>query len=132
MNVSKTVEHGFYVIGYIAKYGNDDYVSASTIAKKYDIAAASLGTITKKLLRANILKNKMGPRGGFKLTKPANKITMLDVLEAIEGPLEQLIKTGRETKDEPFMANMETTCENIIAKAKDSLQKAKISKMIKE
>jgi DNA-binding IscR family transcriptional regulator len=62
---------------------------------------------------------------------PANKISMLDIIEAVDGPMDRIVVTSEKTTDEQFMLNIETTCKNAIAKAKDVLQKAKISKMIK-
>jgi Rrf2 family protein len=131
MKISKTVEYGFLIVGHIAKYGNNDFVTASSIAKKHDIASGYIATVVTQLVRANILSPKMGPRGGFKLIIPANKISMLDIIEAVDGPLEQIVVTSEKTTDEPFMLNMETVCKDVIAKAKDTLHKAKISKLIK-
>ena len=126
------VKHGLLIVGHIAKYGNGGFVSVASIARHHGIAATPIGKATQMLLRANIVKNRMGPTGGFKLTKPANKISMMDVIEAVDEPLERMMVGIEKFNDEPFVANMGTTCENIIAKAKDTLQKAKISKMIKE
>jgi Rrf2 family protein len=131
MQISTKVEYGLLVIGHIAKYGNDGYVTVASISKKHNIAPAQLAKVAKQLVNTAILKNKMGSKGGFKLIMPANKISLLDIIEAVDGPLEQIVVTSEKTTDEQFMKNMETTCKNAIAKAKDVLQKAKISKMIK-
>jgi Rrf2 family protein len=131
MNISASVKHGLLVVGHIAKYGDGGFVPVSRIARHHGIAAMPLGKATKMLLRANIVKNRMGPKGGFKLVRDANQISMLDIIEAIDGPLDQLIKIDPETTHDPFVVNMQTTCDSIIAKAKDALGKAKISKMIK-
>jgi Rrf2 family protein len=132
MNISASVKHGLLIVGHIAKYGDGGYVSVASIARHHGIGAMPIGKATQMLLRANIVKNRMGPKGGFKLLREANKISMLDIVEAIDGPLDQLIKIGPETTHEPFIVNMQTTCDSIIAKAKDTLSKTKISKMIKE
>jgi Rrf2 family protein len=131
MKITKAVEYGFLIVGHIAKYGNDGFVSVSTIAKEHGIPSGYLAIVVTRLVRANILKNKKGPKGGLKLIMPANKISILDIIEAVDGPLEQIVVTSPKTTDEPFMLNIETTCKNAIAKAKDVLQKTTISKMIK-
>ena len=132
MKISRAVEYSLLVVGYIAKYGNNDYVTAASIAKKYGIPSGYVATVVTQLVRANILNVRMGPRGGYKLIIPANKISMLDIIEAVDGPLEQIVVSSEKTEHEPFMENMEIVCKDIIAKAKDKLHKAKISKMIKE
>ena len=131
MKISKAVEYGLLVVGHIAKYGKDDFVSVASISKKHNVALAQLAKVAKQLGRANILNAKMGYKGGFKLIIPANEISMLDIIEAVEGPLEKIVVTSPKTTDEQFMMNMETVCKDVIAKAKDTLHKAKISKMIK-
>ena len=56
-----------------------------------DIAASSriprpyLSSILHALARNGLIKAKRGYRGGFALTKPAEKISVLDVVEAVEG-----------------------------------------------
>jgi Rrf2 family protein len=132
MKITKAVEFGLLAVGHIAKYGVDGYVPVISIAKKYGIEPSQIAKSVKELFRAGILKNRMGPKGGFKLARPANKITMLEIIEVIDGPLDRIVVTSPKTNDEPFMINMETTCKDIIAKAKDKLQKTTIAKMIKK
>jgi Rrf2 family protein len=131
MKITKAVEYALFAVGHVAKYGGDGFVTASSISKEHDIPLPYLSRTIQELVRTGILKNKMGSTGGFKLAKPANEISMLDIIEIIDGPLDKLLVTSHKTNDEPFMINMETVCKGVIAKAKDTLQKAKISKMIK-
>ena len=132
MKITKAVELGLLAVGHIAKYAGDGYVSLLSIEKKYGIASSQMAKAVKDLFRAGILKNKMGPKGGFKLARPASEISMLDIIEIVDGPLDRIVVTSPKTNDEPFMINMETTCKDVIAKAKDKLQKTTIAKMIKE
>ena len=62
-------------------------VSAAEIAKKeaipYDLACKLL----QKLHRKKIVKSVMGAKGGFLLNKKASNISILEVIEAIQGPV---------------------------------------------
>ena len=42
--------------------------------------------ILQQLVKANILKSKRGPRGGFSMAKKPTQISMLNIVEAVEGP----------------------------------------------
>jgi Rrf2 family protein len=62
--------------------GNRDSLSQST-----EVPAEFLGKVLQALGRANLIKSYRGAQGGFELARPAEQITMLEVIEAIEGPL---------------------------------------------
>jgi len=55
------------------------------ISEEYKIPRSFLAKILQKLVRAKIVRSYRGVKGGFSLAKPARDITVLSVLEAIEG-----------------------------------------------
>src|SRR3990172_9248376 len=58
---------------------------AKDIASAAEIPKAYLSSILHALARNGLIKAKRGYRGGFALTKPAEKISLLRVVEAVEG-----------------------------------------------
>ncbi|WP_425750618.1 RrF2 family transcriptional regulator [Micromonospora sp. DT47] len=74
-------------------------VSAARLAAFYGLPTAYLNKQLQALVRAGILSSTPGPRGGFRLARPPEEITLLDVVTAIEGPeeafrCEQLLRQG--------------------------------------
>jgi Rrf2 family protein len=61
--------------------------SASTtqLAQYYDLPEAYLAKQLKALVRAGLLAATTGPRGGFRLARPAAEITLLQIVEAVDG-----------------------------------------------
>jgi Rrf2 family protein len=57
------------------------------IAEAQKIPGSFMAKILRRLVRAQLLHSSRGVNGGFGLAKPASEISMLDILEAIEGPL---------------------------------------------
>ena len=87
--------------------------------------------ILGQLVRANILRSKRGPRGGFSLARAAKKISMLEIIEAVEGPLTgQLNLDENQIKGETLAPKIEKVYEKALAQAKAVLDKAKIGNMI--
>lgn len=69
----------------LAITGQDQAVSAARFAARYGLPAAYLNKQLQALVRAGILTSTPGPRGGFRLARRPSKITLLDVIVAIEG-----------------------------------------------
>jgi Rrf2 family protein len=63
-------------------------VTATKLAAFYDLPAAYLNKQLQALARAGIVASTSGPRGGFRLARRPEDITVLDVVTAIEGPEE--------------------------------------------
>jgi Rrf2 family protein len=57
------------------------------IARSREIPQSFLAKILQKLVRAGILTSARGTGGGFRLSRNPGEITLLQVIEAIEGPL---------------------------------------------
>ncbi len=59
--------------------------SATQLAQYYDLPAAYLVKQLKSLVKAGVLAASTGPRGGFRLAVPAAEITLLRIVEAVDG-----------------------------------------------
>jgi Rrf2 family protein len=59
--------------------------SAAQLAAYYDLPAPYLAKQLQGLVKAGVLAATTGPRGGFRLARPASEITMLQVVEAVDG-----------------------------------------------
>ena|SRR5579862_6374621 len=62
-------------------------IKAERIATAQKIPLNFLENILGELRHAGIVRSQRGAEGGFKLAKPANQLTVADVIRAVEGPL---------------------------------------------
>lgn len=65
---------------------SDRAVSAARLAAWHDLPAAYLNKQLQALARAGIVTSTPGPRGGFRLARPLDAISLMDVVAAVEGP----------------------------------------------
>lgn len=65
----------------------DERASASTnqLAEYFDLPRAYLAKQLKALVKAGVLTATTGPRGGFRLARPPAEISLLDIVEAVDG-----------------------------------------------
>jgi Rrf2 family protein len=59
--------------------------SAAQLAEHHGVPVAYLAKQLKSLVRAGVLTASTGPRGGFRLARPAEQVTLLQVVEAVDG-----------------------------------------------
>lgn len=61
-------------------------VPSAKLAELHDVSATYLAKQLQLLSRAGLVRSAPGQSGGYLLTRPASEITVLDVVEAIDGP----------------------------------------------
>jgi Rrf2 family protein len=62
--------------------------STRKIASILEVSEHHLAKVLQRLVRAGMIRSIRGPRGGFVMAKKADEILLLDIYEAIDGPLE--------------------------------------------
>lgn len=67
-------------------HSNDDPIPLRNIAKRQDISEHYLEQLISSLRKAGLVQSVRGAHGGYKLAKKPEKITVGDVLRALEGP----------------------------------------------
>lgn len=63
-------------------------LTARAIAEKLSVSEAHLAKVLAVLERSGLVSGTRGPTGGYRLARPADRITLKEVYEAIDGPLE--------------------------------------------
>ena len=86
MKMPEGVEWALHCTWLLTFAGEGDAVPARRLAEFYDLPEAYLAKLLKALVRAGLLTATSGPRGGFRLARAAGKITVAEVVEAVEGP----------------------------------------------
>lgn len=85
MKLPESTEWVLHAATALAQLDPGAAASAAQLAEHYGLPAAYLAKQLQALVRAGVLTGATGPRGGFRLARPADQITMLDVVEAVDG-----------------------------------------------
>jgi Rrf2 family protein len=90
MMFSTRAEYGVRVMVELARRGADDErecVSLSEIADGDGLPLAYLEHLAARLRKAGLVESRRGARGGYLLARPAEEISMAEVVEALEGSI---------------------------------------------
>jgi Rrf2 family protein len=85
VKLSQGVEWGLHCVALLAHAPDGGTVPREELAGHYGLRESYLAKHLQSLTRAGVLNASTGPKGGYRLGRPASQITVLDVVEAIEG-----------------------------------------------
>lgn len=77
-----------YALRVLGKLGaQDDFLPVSALAQGAEVPELYLRKIMQRLQHADLVESRQGPFGGYRLALAPDQITLLDVVETIQGPL---------------------------------------------
>jgi FeS assembly SUF system regulator len=83
INISKLADYSTVVMAYLARTGNAQ--NARDIAQATRIALPTVSKILKILAKAELLDSHRGAKGGYDLARSADKISLADIINALDG-----------------------------------------------
>ena len=87
MQITRREEYGLKGLIFLARQPGEKVSLVSEISRVQKIPEKFLAKIFQRLSKAGLLRSFRGSKGGFSLGKPANEITMREVIEVLEGPV---------------------------------------------
>jgi Rrf2 family protein len=87
MKLTVRSEYALLALVHLARDETDRYISVEAIAQSQGIPPKFLEQIMLALKRAKYLRSTKGQRGGYRLAKPADKITLAEIIRLIDGAL---------------------------------------------
>jgi len=109
MKLSKRGEYGLRALQYLAQHDDHAPVTNKELALQCNIPAKFLEQILLILKHAHIVHSQKGPQGGYVLARPAQEITLAEVVRLLDGPLAP-IPCVSETAFEPCGCPDMTAC----------------------
>ncbi|TDT61997.1 RrF2 family transcriptional regulator [Fonticella tunisiensis] len=88
MRLSTKGKYGVKAMFELALHYGGEPVSIKTIAEKQHISEYYLEQLFSSLRKAKLIKSTRGAQGGYVLSMPPEKITVADILNVLEGPIE--------------------------------------------
>jgi Rrf2 family protein len=84
---SEAASLALHTMSYLA-VAADRLVAVREVAEALEVSENHLAKVMQRLARAGLCQSTRGPKGGFALTRESREIRLIEIYEAIEGPLE--------------------------------------------
>ena len=130
MKLTRASSYAIQAVVYMASQKPlDKPVASHVIAESRKIPERFLLKVLKPLVSARVLLSIKGPNGGYRLAKPADKISMLEIVEAVDGPIRgqaPLTDEGNGTLN----TKLEKICRDSADSVRKHLEKVRISDLL--
>lgn len=133
MHVSKTLDYAVRSLSFIGSKGAGRVSYMKEISRSENIPLSYLAKVMRVLVRDGIVRSIVGPDGGYVLTRPPEDITLMEIYEAVMGPLKII-----DCLNEGYRCNMGKNCAQILLwvrlqnSIEDVLKNTKLSEIIKK
>jgi Rrf2 family protein len=85
LRLGKRADYAIRAVLALARADREERVKARAIAEEMDVPTSFIPHVLADLARAGLVDSDPGPTGGYRLNRPADRISLLDVVEAVEG-----------------------------------------------
>lgn len=125
MQITRATDYAVRVMIYLAILPEETRVAAPVVALGIQAPASFVSKVLQQLVRRGMVTSHRGAGGGFQLAVPPEKISLLDVVEMVEGPLQiNLCLPGEASCDRkswcgahPIWGDAQAALKNVLASA---------------
>jgi Rrf2 family protein len=132
MKLSMATTYAVRALVFLARREEQGLASADTIA---GATASPRGVVAKALeplVRARILRSARGPRGGYLLARPARAISLLAVVEAVDGPVHREVPRWTPAVGAGLDARLQRACDAAAEAAREQLRRVSLADLVAE
>ena len=86
LRLNRMTEYAIFVLGALA-HRHGDFLATAHLAELTGLAQPTVAKVSKTLLAADLVETQRGVRGGYRLTKSPADVSLVNIVEAMEGPI---------------------------------------------
>jgi len=105
-------------------------VQANEVAEVYGLPTAYAAKVMSQLARSRILRSDRGPRGGFQLARDANNVSLLDVIEAVDGTIDGRLDAQQSEAPADIQAGLAHVYGSATDRVREVLKSTTVAKFI--
>lgn len=131
LRVSRLTDYGIVLLAHLAGRPGGEVHNARELAEEAGLPLPVVSKLLKGLTRHGFLQSQRGAKGGYALARPAREIPVVDVIDALEGPI-----ALTECSAHPGKCDREASCvvrapwQRINHAVRASLQNVRLSELV--
>jgi Rrf2 family protein len=131
---SKAATYGVLAVVEVTKRqaSGSSGVQAHDIAKTFGLPVAYCAKVMSQLARAGIFQSGRGPRGGFKLQRQPEQITLLDIVSVVNGQVAPKDSMDKSEAANPTIRSMNVAMHRAFELLRQELQRVTIADLLKD
>jgi Rrf2 family protein len=130
MKLTRASSYAIHALVFMGSQKHNRPVASHHIAHARGIPERFLLKVLKPLVSARVLQSIKGPNGGYRLAKGPNEISLLEVLEAVDGPIRGQASFSRDDNDNGLNKRLDQICNQAADQVRRQFQKVRISELV--
>ena len=127
MKLTRASSYALYAVVHMANQKSNQPTPSHLVARARKIPERFLLKVLKPLVSARVLHSVKGPNGGYRLARPASQITLLDIVEAVDGPLQGHAPLSENQGSHPLNRKLEAICKQGTDLERRQLERVRLS-----
>jgi Rrf2 family protein len=133
MKLTRASSYALHAAAYMAQQKKEAPIASHKIAEQRGIPERFLLKVLKPLVSARVLLSIKGPNGGYRLARPPGDISVLEIIEAVDGPIRgQSPLDGGNSNGANLNNKLENVCNQVADQVRKQLDKVKLSELVKK
>ncbi|MEO1235370.1 MAG: Rrf2 family transcriptional regulator [Planctomycetota bacterium] len=122
MKLTKTSAHAALAMAFLSSTRGDQPVQARQVAEHLGVPTDSALKVLQRLSRQGLLQSRLGRSGGYRLSRPAAAVTLLQVVETIDGPITTDMPVSENPDGQPCAVGLlRRACDRSIQRQREEL-----------
>jgi Rrf2 family protein len=130
MKMTRASQYAIHAMVCMAARKLNSPVASNVIAHDRHVPERFLLKVLKPLASARMLQSIKGPHGGYRLAKAAKDITLLEIIEAVDGPVRGQASFASDSTDAGLNKRLDKVCEQAADTLRHELGKVRLADLV--
>jgi Rrf2 family protein len=130
MKLTRASSYALHALVFMGNQKQNKPVPSHLVARARGIPERFLLKVLKPLVSVRILRSVKGPNGGYRLAKPPAQISLLELVEAVDGPIRGQSPLSDDESDTALNRKLESICKHTADLTRRHLAKIKLSDLL--